>query len=366
MKLAILTGGGDCPGLNAVIRAAAKTGILERDAKIVGIPDGFEGLIHGRSMPLGYMDVSGILTEGGTILGTSNRANPFKYPFLDGDGNARFEDVSDKAVENFKALGADVLIVVGGDGTMSIAHGLCEKGVPCVGVPKTIDNDLYGTDQTFGYDSALKIATEAVDNLHTTAQAHHRVMIVEVMGRNAGWIALGAGVAGGGDVVLIPEIPYTFDHVCSYLLERRAKGKRFSIIVVAEGAKPEGGEVVVKRRVADGSEPIRLGGIGMKLRDEIEEATGMETRAVVLGHLQRGGSPTPFDRVLATRLGREAATLALAGKQGVMVGLRGTDIRPVPMEDVAGRQRLVEPDSHLLQTARSVGTCFGDGMVRLP
>jgi len=366
MKLAILTGGGDCPGLNAVIRAAAKTAILEHKAEVVGVKDGFEGLIHGRFRPLAYMDVSGILAEGGTILGTSNRANPFKYPFTSAAGEARFEDVSDRCVENFRKCGADVLIVIGGDGTMSIAHGLGKKGIPCVGIPKTIDNDLRGTDRTFGYDTAMRIAAEAIDMLHTTAQAHHRVMIVEVMGRNAGWIALGAGVAGGGDVVLIPEIPYDIQHITSYLLERRSKGKRFSIVVVAEGAKPAGGEVVVSRRVADGAEPIRLGGIGAKLCEEIEDATGMESRAVVLGHLQRGGPPTPFDRVLATRFGYEAAKAAMGGKEGIMIGLHGTEIGTVPMEEAAGGQRLVEPDCHLMRTARAVGTCFGDGILYLP
>lgn len=365
-KIAILTGGGDCPGLNAVIRATAKTAILEAGAEIVGIEDGFEGLIHGRTRPLDYMAVSGILTEGGTILGTSNRANPFRYPFIEADGSARYDDVSDRAVATFKSVGADVMIVIGGDGTMAIAHQLGQLGVPCVGVPKTIDNDLFGTDQTFGFDSALTIATDAVDKLQTTAQAHHRVMILEVMGRNAGWIALGAGLAGGGDVILIPEIPYRLDIIRSYLLERLSAGKRFSIVVVAEGARPVDGEVVIQRRVADGSEPIRLGGIAYKLREDIEGATGIESRAVILGHLQRGGTPTPFDRILATRFGHEAASLALQGKHGLLVGLQGSEIVPVPMEQVAGRQRLVEADHHLLLTARSVGTCMGDRPVSLP
>ena len=218
-RVAILTGGGDCPGLNAVIRAVAKTAILEHGAEVIGIEDGFEGLIHGRLRPLDYLSVSGILTQGGTILGTSNRANPFCYP-VEGGGEARYEDVSQRVVATFRSIHADALVVIGGDGSLTIASQLCELGVPCVGVPKTIDNDLFGTDQTFGFDSALVTATEAADKLHTTAQAHHRVMILEVMGRNAGWLALGTGVAGGGDIILIPEIPYRLEAVRDYILKR--------------------------------------------------------------------------------------------------------------------------------------------------
>lgn len=359
-RVAILTGGGDCPGLNAVIRAAAKTAILEYGAEVIGVEDGFEGLVEDRCRALDYLSVSGILTLGGTILGTSNRANPFQYAVTQPDGSFIFQDLSQQAVRVFKSINADALIVIGGDGTLSIAHKLCKLGIPCVGVPKTIDNDLYGTDQTFGYDTALTVATEAIDRLHTTAQAHHRVMIVEVMGRNAGWLALGAGVAGGGDIILLPEIPYRLEKVVDFIEKRRAAGKKFSLLVVAEGAKPLGGDVTVMRTVADASEPRRLGGVGNKLRDEIEDATGQETRVTILGHLQRGGSPTPFDRVLASRLGREAATMALTGKQGIMVGLRGTEIVPVDLTEIAGKQRLVELDCHLVKTARSVGTCLGD------
>ena len=359
MKLGMLTGGGDCPGLNAVIRAAAKTAILECGAEIVGFEDGFDGLIKNRWRPLNYLDVSGILNLGGTILGTNNRANPFKYPVEKDDGSVEYLDFSRQAAENFKSSGCDALMVIGGDGTLTIANGLAKHGVPCVGVPKTIDNDLYGTDQTFGFDTALSIATDAVDRLHTTAQAHHRVMIVEVMGRNAGWIALCAGLAGGGDVILIPEIPYRLSSICSYLDQRRKAGKRFSIVVVAEGARPVDGDVVVLRRVADASEPIRLGGIGYKLQTDIEDQTKLEARAVILGHLQRGGSPTPYDRLLATRLGREAALLAAKGEFGKMVGLRGTEIEPYPISDLAGKQRTVSPDCNLIRTAESVGTCFG-------
>lgn len=358
-RIGILTGGGDCPGLNAVIRAAAKTAMLEHGAEIVGFLDGFDGLVKNNWRELKYLDVSGILAEGGTILGTNNRANPLKYPIENEDGTTRFENLAEQASENFKKSGCDALIVIGGDGTLTIANGLAEYGIPCVGVPKTIDNDLYGTDQTFGYDTALTIATEAIDRLHTTAQAHHRIMILEVMGRNAGWIALGAGLAGGGDVILVPEIPYKVETVRHYLMSRKKAGKRFSIVVISEGAKPVGGEVVVQRRVADAAEPIRLGGVAYKFQQEIEDATGLSARAVILGHLQRGGSPTAFDRVLASRLGREAAILAIEGKFGYMVGLRGTKIEPYPMAELAGKQRLVNLDCHLIKTATSLGTCFG-------
>jgi len=363
-RLAILTGGGDCPGLNAVIRAAAKTAMLEQQAEIIGFEDGFAGLVENRIRWLDYLSVSGILTQGGTILGTNNRADPFRYPINGDDSAVRFEDLSDRAVENFRASKADCLIAVGGDGTLTIAHKLMQKGIPCVGVPKTIDNDLYGTDQSFGFDSAVTTATEAVDKLHTTAQAHHRVMILEVMGRNAGWIALHSGLAGGGDVILVPEIPYRIEIVANFLLTRRRAGKRFSIVVVAEGVRAADGKQVVSRRVADAAEPVRLGGIAYRLQDEIEQATGMSTRAVILGHLQRGGTPTPFDRVLASRFGHEAALLALRGQYGFMVGLQGNSIVHIPLQDVAGRQRLLSPDHELVSLARSLGTCFGDDCSR--
>ncbi len=359
-RIAILTGGGDCPGLNGVIRAAAKTAMLEFKAEVIGIEDGFDGLVHDRVRRLNYFDVSNILTQGGTILGTSNKANPFAYPVEDAQGRVTFEDYSDRALRTFNSIRADALIVIGGDGSLTIAQKLTRLGIPCVGVPKTIDNDLYGTDQTFGFDSALVTATEAVDKLHTTAQAHHRVMILEVMGRNAGWLALGAGIAGGGDVILIPEIPYKLESVRRYIHDRKRAGKRFSLVVVAEGARPEGGDVVVQRMVADASEARRLGGVGNKLRNEIEEATQIETRATILGHLQRGGTPTPFDRLLATRFGMDAARHALAGRSNIMVGLRGPDIVTVPIEEVSGRQRLVDPKGHWVATARAVNTCFGD------
>jgi ATP-dependent phosphofructokinase / diphosphate-dependent phosphofructokinase len=365
-KIGMLTGGGDCPGLNAVIRAAAKTAILEHGCEVIGFEDGFDGLVHNKWRPLTFLDVSGILTEGGTVLGTNNRADPFRYPIEKDDGSVEYQDLSKQAAENFKSTGCDALIVIGGDGTLTIANNLTPLGVPCVGVPKTIDNDVYGTDRTFGFDSAMSCATDALDRLQSTAQAHHRVMVLEVMGRNAGWIALASGVAGGSDIILIPEIPYSMDVITKYLLNRVKAGKRFSIIVVAEGAKPVDGDVVVMRRVADAAEPIRLGGIGFKLQQEIEDATGIETRATILGHLQRGGSPSPLDRVLATRLGHEAANLAMREQYGCMVGLRGTEIVPFPIKELAGKQRCVNPDHHLVHAARSIGTCFGDSCEACP
>jgi phosphofructokinase-like protein len=358
-RLAVLTGGGDCPGLNAVIRAVAKKAMLDFDMEVIGIEDGYEGLIEDRCRRLSYEDVSGILTLGGTILGTSNRANPYKYAVKKGD-RLVVTDVSQKAIRNLRKLKAACLVCIGGDGTLAVAHRLQSSGACVVGVPKTIDNDLRGTDITFGFNSAVAVATEAIDRVHTTAESHHRVMIVEVMGRTAGWIALHAGVAGGGDIILIPEIPYNIETVIDKVKGRARKGKRFSIIVVAEGAKPKGGDVVVQRIVADSAEPVRLGGIGFVLGDQIERISGIETRALVLGHLQRGGSPTPFDRVLATSLGAEAVNLIRKGQFGAMVGVRGSRLVKVPLKDVAKGPRTVPPNDPLIAVARSVGTCFGD------
>jgi 6-phosphofructokinase 1 len=355
--IAILTAGGDCPGINAVIRAVAKTAINDYGLDVVGIEDGFEGMIEGRWRKLSYAQVSGIITLGGTILGTSNKANPFKFPAASGQG---FTDVSDLAIANFEKTGAAALIAIGGDGTLSICEKLSRKGVPIVGIPKTIDNDVNGTDYTFGFDSALACAAEAVDKLHTTAQSHHRVMMVEVMGRYAGWLALCSGVAGGGDIILIPEIKFNFDSISRLLVDRGKRGRRFSIVVVAEGAKTESGELVVDRRVPDSTDSIRLGGIAEVIGAEIESRTKLETRVTVLGHLQRGGAPTAFDRVLATRFGREAARLAAEGARGQMVALRCQDIVPIPLGEATARLKTVPPDHHLIKTARSVGTSFGD------
>jgi 6-phosphofructokinase 1 len=358
-RIAILTGGGDCPGINAVIRAVAKKAIHEQGMEVIGFKDGYEGVINRAYRKLGFGDVSGILTLGGTILGTSNTANPYRYP-LEKGSQTEYGDVSQRAGANLAELAIDCLVCIGGDGTLSIAQRLAGDGVPIVGIPKTIDNDLRGTDITFGFNSAVAIAAESIDRLHTTAQSHHRAMIIELMGRNAGWIALHAGVASGGDIILIPELPYDVHKVAERVRERNRSGKRYTIIVVAEGAKPAGGEVVVQRVVKDGSEPLRLGGIGFALGKEIESLTGIETRTVVLGHLQRSGVPTPFDRVLATRLGCEAVDMIVRQQFGCMVGVAGNALVPVSLEEVAKGQRRIEMDEPLIKVARSVETCFGD------
>jgi len=358
-RIAILTGGGDCPGINAVIRAVAKEAILEYGLEVIGIEDGYEGAIHSHHRRLQYDDVSGIITLGGTILGTSNIVNPYNYAVRKGN-KLDFEDVSQQAITNIKRLGVDCLVCIGGDGTLSIASRLFKDGVPIIGVPKTIDNDLRGTDITVGFDSAVSIATEAIDRVHTTAQSHHRVMIVEVMGRNAGWIALHAGVAGGGDVILIPEIPYEVEIIADKVRDRNKRGKRFTIVVVAEGAKPKGGDTVIKRVVKESFDPVRLGGVGFVLASQIEKMTGIETRAVIIGHTQRGGTPTPFDRILATRLGTRAVDMIEEGKYGYMVGVKDSLITEVPLENAVGSSRQVPLDDPLISSARSVGTCFGD------
>jgi len=358
-RIAVLTGGGDCPGINAVIRAVAKKAMLGYNLEIIGIEDGYEGLIHNRHRKLTYDEVSGILTLGGTILGASKSSNPYEYGVQTGD-RIIFKDLSRQTLANAKKLGVEALVCIGGDGTLGIACRLMKNGLPVVGVPKTIDNDLRGTELTFGFDSAVAIATEAIDRLHSTAQAHHRIMIVEVMGHRAGWIALHSGVAGGGDIILIPEIPYSIEAVEAKVWDRHKRGKRFSIIVIAEGAKPKGGEVVVKKMVEKSSDPVRLGGVGFMLGDQLEKRTGIETRAVVLGHLQRGGSPTAFDRVLATQFGVLAVELVIQKKFGRMVAVEKGSVTSVPLETAAGGPRLVPLDHPLIASARAVGTSFGD------
>ena len=358
-RIAILTGGGDCPGINAVIRAVAKKAILEHGAEVIGVQDGFDGLVRNRCCKLEYNDVSGILTLGGTILGTSNAANPYRYPVKKGS-RMEFQDLSKTAIANVEKLKVDCLVCIGGDGTMHISSDLFQDGVPIVGIPKTIDNDLLGTDTTFGFDSAVYIATEGIDRVHSTAQSHHRVMIVEVMGRNAGWIALHSGVAGGGDIILIPEIPYDGEIVAAKVKERNRRGKRFSIVVVAEGARPRGGDVVVRRIVKDSTDPIRLGGIGFVVGAQIEKTSGIETRTVVMGHLQRGGTPTPYDRVLATKLGTRAVDLIEKGDFGYMVAVKGNGLSKVRLQEVARGQRTVRASDPLVAAARAVGTSFGD------
>ncbi|MBE0479867.1 MAG: ATP-dependent 6-phosphofructokinase [Dehalococcoidia bacterium] len=357
--IAILTGGGDCPGINAAIRGVAKKAILKYGARIIGFEDGYHGLVRNRYRELDYDTVSGILTLGGTILGTSKTANPYKYATRKGDA-LEFPDVSDTALRNFRETGAECLVCIGGDGTMAVASRLSRDGIPIIGIPKTIDNDLRGTDVTFGFDSAVWIATEGIDRLHSTADSHQRVMIVEVMGNTAGWLALHSGVAGGADVILIPEIPYDSDRVADAVLARRKMGRRFSIIAISEGSRPVGGDIVVKRMVQESFDPIRFGGIGFVLGREIEEKTSISTRTVVLGHLQRGGTPTPYDRVLATGLGTRAVDLIERGEFGCMVAVKGNGLGEVSLEEVAQGPRTVPADHPLIQTARDVGTSFGD------
>lgn len=326
---------------------------------MIGFENGFGGLIQNRSRELKERDVSGIVARGGTILGTTNRDNPFHYPIII-NGEKVFRDVSDRVIENISIHKIDALIIIGGDGSLSIGKELFEKGLPVVGVPKTIDNDLSATDQTFGFDTALNTATEAIDKLHTTAESHHRVMILEVMGRYAGWIALQSGLAGGADVILIPEIPYSIEKVAEKIMQRYESGKKFSIVVVAEGARPIGGEMVVQRMVADSFEPIRLGGIGNLVGEQVENITGMETRVTVLGHLQRGGTPTAFDRVLATRFGAAAVNMVMDGRFGEMVCLRTPNIESVPLAEAVGEMKVVPVDSDLVRATRQIGICLGD------
>ncbi|MBP7055896.1 MAG: 6-phosphofructokinase [Candidatus Omnitrophica bacterium] len=358
-RIGILTGGGDCPGINAVIRAVAKRAINELNAEIVGIEDGYEGLVNDNHRKLEARDLSGILTLGGTILGTSKKANPYRYAIKRGD-KLEFKDMSKTALRTIEALDLSCMVVIGGDGTLGIAHRLYKDGVPIVGVPKTIDNDIRGTDMTFGFDSAVTIATEGIDRIHTTAQSHHRVMIVEVMGHRAGWLALYSGIAGGGDIILIPEIPYSVGSIVDKIKDRNRRGKRFSIIIIAEGAKPKGGDVVVQRIVKESSDPIRLGGVGFVLANEVEKASGVETRTVVMGHLQRGGTPTPLDRVFATQLGSKAVEFIANKKFGYMPGMHKGRLMPVPLTEVAKGIRTVPIDHPLVETARMLDTCFGD------
>ena len=359
-RIGLLTAGGDCPGLNAVIRAVTKTALNQYGMQVVGIEDGFAGLIYGKMKELSWGDVSGILSVGGTILGSSNRDNPFRFPRRKADGETEFVDVSDRVLDNFANVQLEALVAVGGDGTMAMAGQLMERGVKIVGIPKTIDNDLAATDVTFGFDTALTTATEALDKLHTTAQSHHRVMIMETMGRYAGWIALYAGIAGGGDIILIPELPYDTDRVCAKIQERNQRGRSFSIVVVSEGAKPKGGEMVVRKIIKESTDQVRLGGIGQKLADDIEERTHIECRVTVLGHLQRGGSPTAFDRILGTRFGVRAVDLLAQGQLNRMVALKGTSVDSVPLAEAVGKLRLVQPDSEVIMAAKAVGTEFGD------
>src|SRR5512133_282442 len=359
--IGILTGGGDCPGLNAVIRGVVRAAVLKRGWKVIGIEDGFDGLVVGpRVRALTLDSVRGILPRGGTILGTSNRGNPFSYPVRGENGEIKQTDVSQWVVDHFHQLGCDALITVGGDGTLKIAHQLCQLGVPVVAVPKTIDNDLHATDVTFGYRTAVETVTEALDRLHSTAESHHRVIVVEVMGRDAGWIALESGIAGSADVILIPEIPFTINQVCDAISRRTAEGSRFSIVVVAEGAFPSEGGKVVQASAEQNLGVERLGGIGRFVATQLEQClSGMETRVVVLGHVQRGGSPCPFDRILGSRFGVRAVDLIEKGEFNSMVALRSRSIVSVPLEEAIGSLSRVDPDGELVATAEALGIYLG-------
>lgn len=344
--------------MNAVIRAVTKTAINKYGLEVWGIEDGYLGLIEDRMHVLSYNDVSNILTVGGTILGSCNKANPFKYPVKAGK-RTRTKDLSNDCIKLLKSYDVDALVCIGGDGTMASAAAFAAKGVTVMGVPKTIDNDLYGTDVTFGFNTAVTTATEAIDKIHTTASSHHRVMIIEVMGRYAGWIGLHAGVASGADVILLPEMPYELDKICKVVLGRSERGKRFSIVVAAEGAKPKGGKMIVAKKVKDSPDPIRLGGIANVLAEQIGEVAGLDCRAVVLGHVQRGGTPTPFDRTLATSFGHKATELLMKGTKNHLVVYKDGKLGSVPLSRVAGKIKTVPKNHYLVKAALAVGTSFG-------
>jgi len=339
MRVGVLTGGGDCPGLNAVIRAVVRKGVAEYGFEFVGFRDGWRGPLEGDTVPLDVQAVRGILPRGGTILGSS-RTNPLRADAV-GGGVSGVERIKD----NLAGLGVDALVVIGGEDTLGVATKLGERGVSVVGVPKTIDNDLGATDYTFGFDTAVNIAMEAIDRLHTTAESHHRALIVEVMGRSAGWIALHAGMAGGANVILIPEKPFSIEKVCAYV-QHRFQTRYAPIVVVAEGAHPADGEGEIGSERIDAFGHVRLGGIGQLLAEEIEKRTGKEARCTVLGHIQRGGTPTAFDRVLATRFGVHAVTAVRDGAFGLMVALRGTDIVRVPLADATAALKLVPAERY--------------------
>jgi ATP-dependent phosphofructokinase / diphosphate-dependent phosphofructokinase len=359
VRIAISTGGGDAPGLNAVIRAVVLSA-YRRGWRSYGIQRGYEGLLTGDGVvPLGPAAVRGITHLGGTILGTTNRGNPFRYVTRDADGHEFEADRSDDLVAAFQASGFDALVSIGGDGSLQISHQLWRKGLPVVCVPKTIDNDVSGTQRSFGFDTAVSTATEALDRLHSTAESHERVIVVELMGRYAGWIALYSGLSGGADVILIPEIPFDMEKVCDKVRSREAAGRRFSIVVVAEGARPKDGTIELVERRGVGTED-RLGGIASKVGRFIQHHTGKEMRTMVLGHLQRGGSPTTYDRLLALRFGSAAVRAIADCTFGVMVGLNGQDITRVPLDDVVGRAKNIELDSDVIATARELGICLGD------
>ena len=361
-RIGVMTGGGDCPGLNAAIRAVTKSAIFGYGIEVFGIEDGFLGLIENRVKRLHPSDVSNLLTVGGTMLGTSNKANPAKFAVgWTPDGDPDFRDVTDDCMRHIEQHALDALVVIGGDGTMTVAEPFVERGVSIVGVPKTIDNDLIGSELTIGFDTAVNVATHALDRLHTTASSHHRVMVIEVMGRNAGWIALHAGAASGSDVIVIPEIPYELKSITDFVKKRNQQGKRFSLVCVAEGAKAKGGQQTVSRIDPTSPDPIRLGGIGDRLADDIARVTDVDTRATVLGHVLRGGTPTATDRVLATNLGYHAVELLMQGHSRRLCIWQDGKISDIDLTEASGKQRLVNPATDpLVAASRAVGTNFGD------
>jgi len=359
-RMAIITGGGDCPGLNAVIRAVAKDA-FHCNIDVQGIEDGYLGLIENRFRQLQPHELSGILRRGGTILGSNNKANPSQFAVgKNPDGTPIFRDFTEDCLRHLKNRKIEAMVVIGGDGTMTSAANFASHGISVVGVPKTIDNDIQGTEITFGFQTAVDTATDALDKVRTTADSHHRAMVVEVMGRNAGWIALHAGVASGSDVILIPEIPFSIDSLCNAIHERERQNKRSTIFCVSEGARPSDGQQFVAKVDPTSPDPIRLGGVGKFVAEEIEKRTGVESRYVVLGHVQRGGVPCPADRVLSTLLGHHAMNLLREGKVGRMVAIQGGRLTDVDLEEPAGKQRLVPIDHPLVSAARAVGTSFGD------
>ena len=376
-KVAILTNGGDAPGLNAVIRAIVKTA-RTYGVECYGFIEGYKGLLFNNYVKLDLQgNASGLLTKGGTIIGTSNATNVFNYKVVNEYGAVEYKDLSDVCVENIKNAGFDCVFTLGGDGTQKSSRDFSLKGINCIGVPKTIDNDVASTDMTFGYNTAVSVATEALDRLHTTAEAHHRIMVLEVMGRYAGWLALESAIAGGADVALIPEIPYDINKVVEKINERRARGKEFTIVVTSEGAMPKDGTITVKKTLNDGAglDNIRLGGVGEKLAAELEELTGMSARNTTLGYVQRGGSPSAFDRILSTKYGCKAMELAMEGIFNVLVTYKNGKMGHVSLEEVVGNNKVVgaasgntkesnirkvQMDDDLIKIARDLGMCLGD------
>lgn len=360
-RIGILTGGGDCPGLNAAIRGIGKIAIFRHGWEVVGIRDGYKGLVENRVMKLGINELSGILTRGGTILGTNNRVSPDRYLEETGENeDPVFVNAIDRCIATLEEHKIEMLFVVGGDGTFTCTKPLVETGFPCIGIPKTIDNDIVGTELTIGFTTAARVGTMALDRLHSTGNSHHRVMVCELMGRNAGWLTLSSGLASGADVILIPEISFDMQKVCDFVEERREGKSGFSIIACAEGAKPINGSAVVEKIDPTRADPIHLGGIGSVVAKTIEERTGIESRTTVLGHIQRGGEPAASDRVLATTFASAAIDLAASGSSNKMVGLLNGHIESQDILDVAKKQRLVPTNHRFIQAAKAVRTCFGD------